>query len=134
MSLEAATPAYRGGACRCSRGANDGHENAFLPYALFLPLLETQPLPLEPPTAVLQYVSTLRVAQCFLLPVSRPRPLSLCVCVPSCFYFLQMGLLLYDLTTAAFVLGVLAFFGLSLTAVAVPVLVAYAWLNVHLQV
>lgn len=45
----------------------------------------------------------------------------------------KMGLLLYDLATLAFVLGVFAFFGLSLTAVAVPILVAYAWLNVHLQ-
>lgn len=46
----------------------------------------------------------------------------------------QMGLLLYDMTTATFILGVFALFGFSIVSILVPMMVAYAWLNVNLQV
>lgn len=45
-----------------------------------------------------------------------------------------MGLLVYDMATIAFVSGIVAFFGFSLVTAFVPLLVAYAWLNVNLQV
>ncbi|CAM9314487.1 unnamed protein product [Pylaiella littoralis] len=45
----------------------------------------------------------------------------------------KMGLLLYDLATTSFVLGLWTFFRLSVVAFFVPVLAAYAWLNVNLQ-
>lgn len=51
-----------------------------------------------------------------------------------CLLVFQMGLLLYDLSTTSFLLGLWSFFGLSVVAVVVPVLLAYAWLNVNLQV
>ncbi|CAM9774132.1 unnamed protein product [Ectocarpus sp. 6 AP-2014] len=44
-----------------------------------------------------------------------------------------MGLLLYDLSTVSLVLGLWTFFGLSVVAVVVPLMLAYAWLNVNLQ-
>lgn len=46
----------------------------------------------------------------------------------------QMGLLLYDLATISLVLGLWAFFGVSVMSLVAPALVAYAWLNVNLQV
>lgn len=46
----------------------------------------------------------------------------------------QMGLLSYDLSTVTFVLGVMAYFGVSWLTIAVILLIAYAWLNVNLQV
>ncbi|CAN0512522.1 unnamed protein product [Ectocarpus sp. 12 AP-2014] len=45
----------------------------------------------------------------------------------------KMGLLLYDLSTVSLVLGLWTFFGLSVVTVVVPVMLAYAWLNVNLQ-
>ncbi|CAN0175152.1 unnamed protein product [Hapterophycus canaliculatus] len=45
----------------------------------------------------------------------------------------KMGLLLYDLATMSLVLGLWAFFGVSAMSLVAPALVAYAWLNVNLQ-
>lgn len=53
---------------------------------------------------------------------------SLFVCVP------QMGLLLFDMGTVAFVLGLWQYFNLSVITVTLTLLSIYGWLNANLQV